>query len=197
MDIKLIFNRSKEIIINPQNEWHKINNENTGIKEVLTGFVIPYLLFILLASVIGSLLFRTIFFNPVYSIVYSIFNLLTYIVVILITPVILQALANNFSAEVDKVKALKLISFSFTPSYIIGIVIGFLPAFSVLGIVGLYGLYIMWVGFDILINVSQDKKVGFYLVTILIIIIEFVIFSLILGTILFTFFGLGGLYMVG
>jgi|YNPMSStandDraft_2_1061718.scaffolds.fasta_scaffold13383_2 hypothetical protein len=198
MDIKLIIDRSKEILFNPKAEWQKINEETTGTKDVLMGFVLPYLILNFIASIIGNFLFKTIFFSPLYFIAFAFVNLFVYLIILYITPVILQALAKSFSAEVDKVKAFKLVSYSFTPSYIIGIIVGLLPLLSIFGIVGLYGLYIMWVGFDILLKVPEDKKVGFYIVSILIIIGEFLILSLILGAILLSFFATGSfLYNYG
>lgn len=197
MDIKALINRSSGIILNPQLEWQKINEETSGTKDVLMNFVLPYLVLNFIASVIGSFLFSPFFVSTFYIIAYALVNVIVYLVVLYLTPIILQALSNSFSAEVDKTKVFKLIAYTFTPSYIIGILVGLFPLLSILSIVGLYGLYIMWIGFDIMIKMPADKKVGFYIVSLLIVLAEFMIISLILGAIILSGFYTGSLYNFG
>lgn len=75
-------------------------------------------------------------------------------------------------------------AYSFVPSYLIAILTGLFPVVSILGIAGLYSLYVLWHGFGSLLHTPEDKRVGFYIVSILIIIGEYVVLGLILGMIL-------------
>ncbi len=186
MDIQAIIKRTLGIILKPKEEWKIIESETTTSKEVFLSYVFPYLILNFLASIAGSFLFGY-FFSTIYIIASAFSTLLVYIVVLFVTPYIIQALGESFNSEVDTNKAFKLVAYSFTPSYVIGIIIGLLPVLGILGIVGLYGLYIMWHGFT-LFKTPEDKKVGFYIVTLLIIIGEFVILSIILATIVASLF---------
>ncbi|MCX7863254.1 MAG: YIP1 family protein [Bacteroidales bacterium] len=192
MDFNQIFVRTKGIIMNPESEWQTISSETSTSKEVFTGFVLPYLVIGFISSVIGAFLFSNWIF--IASVASALVSLIVYIIVLFITPMIIEPLGKSFATEVNRDKAFKLLAYSFTPSYVINIVIGILPILGILGIVGLYGIYIMWVGFSKLFNTPEDKKVGFFIVTLLIIIGEMVILSLILGSIILFALGMGGGY---
>jgi len=198
MEINAIINRTKNLIIKPEEEWKVIEAEQTKASSVFTNFVLPYLILNFIASILGSSLFagRILFYNPLsYGIATAFTSFLVYVIVLFVTPVIIKALASSFGTEVDKDKAFKLVAYSFVPSYVIGILVGLLPLLSVLGILGLYSLYILWHGFGALLHTPEDKKVGFYIVSILIIIGEYFILGFILGAILLGLIA-GSFYMM-
>ncbi len=196
MNIQEIIDRTKGIIVNPEAEWQKIDSEISTSKDVFFNYVFPYLLLNFVAAVAGSFIFPRLWFSPSYIIATAVSSFLVYVIVLFVTPYIIKALGNSFGSEVDLNKAFKLIAYSFTPSYVIGILTGLIPVLGVLGILGLYGLYIMWFGFGVLFKTPEDKKVGFYIVTLLIIIGEFFILSFILGAIVASLF-LSSLYYWG
>lgn len=196
MDLNHIINRSKGIIINPEAEWQTISGETSSSKDVFTNFVLPYLLLGFVSSAIGGFLLGQLMLFA--SIAMAFVSLVVYVVVLFITPIIIEALGKSFNTEVNRDKAFKLVAYSFTPSYIINIIVGLLPILGILGILGLYGIYIMWVGFGSLLNTPEDKKVGFFIVTLLILIGEMTILSLILVAIVMFALGMGGgLYLLG
>jgi len=187
MDINAFFNRTKNLIVNPEEEWKIIEAEETKASVVFTNFVLPYLILNFIASILGSFLFAGIFllYSPLtYGIATALTSFLVYIIVLYVTPIIIKALGSSFGTEVSQDKAFKLVAYSFVPSYVIGILVGLLPSLSILGILGLYSLYVFWHGFGALLHTPEDKKVGFFIVSILIIIAEYVILGIILGAIL-------------
>lgn len=186
MDINAFFNRTKNLIVKPEEEWKVIESEDTKSGAIMMNFVLPYLVLGFVATLLGSYLFagRWIF-NPLgYALATAITSFVVYIIVLYVTPIIIKALGSSFGTEVSQEKAFKLIAYSFVPSYLIAILTGLFPVVSILGLAGLYSLYILWHGFGSLLHTPEDKKVGYYIVTILIIIGEYVVLGLILGIIL-------------
>jgi hypothetical protein len=197
MDINAFINRTKNLIVKPEEEWKVIESEDTKPGAIMMNFVLPYLVLGFVATLLGSYLFagRWIF-NPLgYAIATAVTSFVVYIIVLYVTPIIIKALGSSFGTEVSQEKAFKLMAYSFVPSYLIAIVTGLFPVVSILGIAGLYSLYIFWHGFGSLLHTPEDKKVGFYIVSILIIIGEYVVLGLILGMILTGLF-LGSLFSI-
>lgn len=190
MDVKEIINLSKNLIIKPQEELKVINTDKANTKDILKNFILPYFITILVASLIGKLIFTDyIFYNSFgYITISSISTLLIYIIVLYLTPIILKHLGNSFGANVSQVSAFKLIAYSFVPSYIVSIIVGLLPMLSVLGIAGLYSLYIFWIGFDIFLNPPKDKKLIFFILTLIIIFAEYFIIGSIVNILLVKMF---------
>lgn len=182
MNLNQLINRSTEIILNPKTEWEAITEETSHCKDVFTNFVLPYLLVDFLSSTIGISLFKH--FSIVVSIAQSFIPIIEFVVILFLTPIIIEALGKLFNTEVSRNKAFKLVAYSFTPSYIINIIVGLLPFLHNLVILSLYGIYIMWVGFGSLLNTPQDKKIGYFIITLLILIGEMVILHFILFAII-------------
>jgi hypothetical protein len=61
---------------------------------------------------------------------------------------------------------------------------------------GLYGLYLMYLGLPQIMKTSQDKIIGYLVVSIIVLILTYWIISLILTSIVFSIFGLSGMTMM-
>ena len=82
---------------------------------------------------------------------------------------------------------MKVAVFSWTPSWIAGILI-IIPALSPITILlSLYSLYIFYLGLPILMDTPQDKALGYFVVTILLSIVVFIL----IGTVSRVLFGMG------
>ncbi|MGQ9846876.1 MAG: Yip1 family protein [Bacteroidales bacterium] len=197
MEINALISRTKNLILKPEEEWKVIESEDTKPGTVMMNFVLPYLVLDFIASLLGSYLFAwRWFFNPIrYAVATALTSFVVYIIVLYVTPIIIKALGYSFGTEVSQEKAFKLIAYSFVPLYLIAILTDLFPVISILSILGLYSLYILWHGFGSLLHAPEDKKVGFYIVSILIIIGEYIVLSLILG-LLFTSLFVGSLLIL-
>ncbi len=190
MNLKHIINRSKAIILKPEIEWQTIAEETSNIKDVFINFVLPYLILGFISSTIGFFLARYLTLSA--SVAFALISLIVFVVVLFVSSIIIEALGKSFNTEISRNKAFKLVAYSFTPSYIINIIVGLLPILSILTILGLYSIYIMWVGFGSLLNTPQEKRVGFFIITLLILISEMVLLNFILGAIFVSALGMDG-----
>ena len=62
-------------------------------------------------------------------------------------------------------------------------VFGLIPMLGVLAILGLYSFYLLFVGLPILMKTPEDKKVGYFVVTVVLGIVVYFIISAIIGSI--------------
>ncbi len=168
MNINAIIKRTINIIVKPAEEWKVIEQENTNKTAALTGYALPYIIVVAIASFIGSLLFHPFYFSITYSAISTIFAFAIPFVGILISAIIINALAPSFGSIKNIDNAFKLVIYSYTASFIASIVTGLLPILFFVGIAGLYSFYILFLGFTPMMKTPDDKKVGYFIVSILI-----------------------------
>jgi hypothetical protein len=95
---------------------------------------------------------------------------------------IINELAPNFGSAKNMTSALKLSVYSMTPGWVAGILY-IIPGLWILGILAsLYGLYVLYLGFDTpIMETPKDKVMSYMGVSIVVVIVLYVVFSLILG----------------
>ncbi|HVE62103.1 MAG TPA: Yip1 family protein [Chitinophagaceae bacterium] len=190
-----LIDRVKNIITKPNTEWDVIDAEQTDSGKIITGYVLPLAGAAALAAFIGYAFIGVNYFGfRVKGVNWGLYQALTVfigaIVSVFITSFIVDALAPSFGSEKNYVKSLKLVAYSYTPAWIGGL----LAIFPVIGIVGalfgIYGLYLMYIGMPKLKKTPADKHVGYFVVTLIVTIIVYLVIGWILTRILLSVFGL-------
>jgi uncharacterized membrane protein len=87
-------------------------------------------------------------------------------VAVYIVALIVNLLAPTFSSQRNFESALKLTVYSYTPVWLAG-VFKLIPALSFLGILGLYGLCLLYLGLSPLTKTPPEKRIG-YTITLVI-----------------------------
>jgi hypothetical protein len=101
-----------------------------------------------------------------------------------VVALIVDALAPTFSGRKNFESALKVTAYSYTPSWLCGFFL-LIPGLRFLTILGLYGLYLLWLGLPALMKSPQDKAIGY---TAAVVVIAIVI-GIVLGLIQSALFG--------
>jgi len=195
MDIKA---RIQGICLKPAEEWQKIKAESTSVGELYRSYIMILAAIPAVAQLIGFWLIGVSL--PVRGLVRASFTfslgraLVSYVfslAMIYIMALIIKILAPNFSSQADQVSALKLAAYSMTPYFVAGVlyIIPFLSWIVILA--GLYGLYILYLGFKGgLIGTPPDKVTGYFILTLVVEIVLGAVVSLLVGAI----FSMGALY---
>ena len=181
--------RVQSILLKPKEEWVKIKAEPSTVAELFTSYAMVLAAIPAVGQFLGNILvgrrlpmvgvFRwplgRALGNAVVSYVFS-------LVAIYLFALIINELAPNFGSTKNLTSALKLAVYSMTPGWVAG-VLYIIPGLWVLSILaGLYGLYILYLGFDTpLMETPKDKVVGYLVVSVLVVIALYVVFYLILG----------------
>lgn len=188
MDFNSIIKRTSNIIIKPDEEWKVISQENTNKSAVLLGYALPYIIVIAITSAAGSFIFSFGFFSISYIVISSVFAFVVPFAGIFISSYIINALAPGFGSTSNIDNAFKLVIYSYTAFFLASIITGLFPALFFIGIVGLYSFYIFWLGFTPMMKTPDDKKAGYAIVSILIMVGVYGALTILFGFILAAFF---------
>jgi hypothetical protein len=183
--------RAKNIIVTPKTEWDAVAAEEPNIQQILLGYVLPLALIPTIAVIIG---WGTIgifgFTSFTYGIAMGLVQLINAFLSVLISGFVIDALAPSFGSTKNMGRAVQLVAYSMTPVWIAGILNIFPTIGWLAGILGLYGLYLMFLGLAPLMKTPEDKKVGYLVVSIIILIVVYFVIAAILTAILMAVFGL-------
>ena len=97
------------------------------------------------------------------------------IVIVYLVAFVINGLSPNFGGERSQLNAFKLSLYSFMPLFVLG-VFSIIPALSGLYILGLYGIYLFYVGCPVLMSCPEDKALPFTVVVSLLSILFTVLF---------------------
>jgi Yip1-like protein len=154
--------RARAIVLTPQTEWSAVAREPPQTTLViryiavlallpalsrfvglsLTGGYVP-----VVAGLIGAAVGYALSFAVVYLVAFAV-----------------HALAPTFGGDKNFPDALKLAAYSYTPVWLAGVFL-MVPGLSFLGVLGLYGAYLMWSGLPVLTK-SPPPRVLPYAATV-------------------------------
>jgi hypothetical protein len=107
-----------------------------------------------------------------------------------LTSFIVDALAPSFQSEKNFNRSVQLVAYSLTPAWIGGL-FALIPAIAFIGsLFGLYSLYLLYIGLPKLKKTPIDKQTGYFVVSLVVCIIVYMVVGWILGGILMRSFGL-------
>jgi hypothetical protein len=180
--------RAQAVLLKPKEEWLKIKGESTAIPQLFTSYAMILAAIPPAAQFIGRLLFRSeipfrhvvvwsfgrAFSNAVLSYVFS-------LAIVYLFALIIDALAPNFSSVRNLTNAMKLAVYSMTPVWLAGIFY-IIPGLGILVLLaGLYGLFLLYEGFETpLMDTPKDRVLGFLVISIIVIAALLIVVRLIL-----------------
>ncbi len=193
--MKLI-DRAKNIILSPAKEWDTISGEQPDTPSILTGYVLPLAAAAALAAFIG---YGLIGFNWGFGLRlkgfdWGIYQALTVLVMafvsVFVGALVIDALAPNFGSEKNMGRSVQLVAYSYTPAWIGGL-LSIIPAIAMIGsLAGLYGLYLLFIGLPKLKKTPADKQAGYFIVSLVVLIVIYFVIGLIMSKVVMSAFGL-------
>jgi hypothetical protein len=165
--------RAKNIVLTPKTEWAVVEAEPTTIQEIYSGYVVPLALIPVVAGFIGASIvgmgvpgignFRVPLGLGVASAVVQ-FGLGLALVYVL--ALIVDGLAPTFDGQKNLTAAFKLAAYAYTPAWLAG-VFNILPSISFLTLLGLYAVYLLYVGLPHLMHVPAQRAGAYTAVVVL------------------------------
>ena len=186
-----LIDRAKNILLSPKTEWEAVANEEANVQQILVSYVLPLALIPTVAVIIGWGVIGVWGFTSFnYGIAVGLVQLLNAFIAVLLTAFVIDALAPSFGSQKNYGKALQLVAYSMTPVWIAGI-LNIIPSIGWLGsLIGLYGLFLLYLGITPMMKTPEDKRIGYLIVSIIILLVVYFIVAAILTAILFAVFGL-------
>jgi len=166
--------RIKRLLTAPAQEWPRIDADPMTVKGIFMSWVVPLAAIGPIAHFIGMVVFGVGFlglsYRPPISVslgdaaaMYVLSLIGTYVMALVI-----DWLAPNFGATKNPVAAVKLVAFSMTASWVAGVLL-ILPNLTMIAyLVGLYSIYLLWIGLPVLMKVPADKAPGYIVASIVV-----------------------------
>ena len=179
--------RVKRILLSPRTEWEVIDTELTTPAQLYTGYIAPLAAIGPIAQLIGysvfgiSVPFAGTYRVPIGSAITS--AIVSYVMALampFLLALIIDALAPTFNGQRSQIQALKIAAYSSTASWIAGI-FALIPGVRFLTILGIYSLYLLYLGLPVLMKSPREKAIGYTVVVILAAIVLFMLIGVISG----------------
>jgi hypothetical protein len=177
--------RVKRILLSPRTEWEVIDSEPTTVAQLYTGYIALLAAIGPLAQLIGysvfgiSVPFIGTYRVPLGSAITS--AIVAYVLALVgtyILALIIDALAPTFKGQRNQIQALKVAAYSSTASWVAGI-FALVPGLRFLAILGVYSLYLLYLGLPVLMKSPKEKAMGYTVVVILAAIVLFMVIGVI------------------
>ena len=179
MKLQDLFNRSKNLLVNPASEFKQISQSVPDIWNNNKTFVIPMALLIALLSLIGSAISNIS--SPVNSFVYIVLNAVILFLLILTHSYIagktITLLGQNIKHAEYPGNYYVLSTYSQLPFYLILAIIKLFPSLIFLIFIGLYSGLLFYTGSGQLTKIPSEKRLQFTLLSVLIMLISFILYS--------------------
>jgi hypothetical protein len=152
-----VADRAKRILFKPEEEWRVIEGESADLKTLYS----EYLCILALIPAVGTFVCSTFIGVEMPSglvqlsvgagVLCAIYTYFMVLAVVYIAALVTDWLAPRFGGEKNIDNALKLSVYCNTP-YCLAAVFSMIPGLNILSIIGLYGLYLFYVGAPILMK---------------------------------------------
>jgi len=180
--------RVQAILTKPAPTWDVIAVEPSSIQSIYTGYVVPLAAIgpicrAIGMSFIGVGAFGFSYHTPiVWAIVEAVVSYVLGLVMLYVQALIINWLAPQFDGQKNMLAAFKLAAYSMTAVWIAGI-FSIIPMLAWLGIVGLYSIYLFYLGVPKLMKSPPDKTIVYMIVAAVVGCVASIIPAMIAGSI--------------
>jgi hypothetical protein len=184
--------RAKNIIVSPKAEWPVIEAEPTSVKDIYSSYVIPLAAIPAAAGFLGTAIigigvpgigmFRVPFFS---GLAIAVLQFALALALVYVVGLVIDSLAPTFGGRKNPLSAFKVAAYSYTPAWLAG-VFALIPSVRFLTVLGLYGLYLLYLGLPRLMHCPEDRALGYAAVVVVVAIV----LGLVIGATLHAMIGL-------
>jgi len=184
-----LIERVKKILTTPKTEWLVIETETTNPQALLTSYVAPLAILSSLSGVLTGLLWAGTY-GMKFWLVSAVIGLVSAIVGYYISTYVIDALASSFGSEKNINKSAQLVAYSNTAAWVGGF-LSFIPVIGWLAAIAgaIYSIYLLYLGIGPMKKTPEDKKVGYMIVSFLVIIVIGVVVAAILRAVIYPAMG--------
>lgn len=182
-----IINRVQQVILQPNTFWKSRKEIEDSGTTLFWGYVFPLILVAAVAVFLGEF-FRSAHFYIGFATLKAIRELVLFSLVYFITVFFTTELMKTFGGEKDINLAKKLVAYSLTPFLLVSIVTGLVQFLYVIDILGVYSIYIFWLGGKELLALPEQKCDSYLMITIVVNFFVFSFLSILLSAIITSYF---------
>jgi len=163
--------RAAGLILHPHAAWEVIEREPATIRGLYTGYVMILAAIGPVCGFVGGIVFglgplsHGMHMSVVGLLVSAILQYALTLGVVYAMGLFIEATAPSFGGTKDRLQAMKVAAFFPTAAWLAGVFL-LIPALGALEILGLYSLFILWLGLPRLMRVPEDKALIYTLTVI-------------------------------
>jgi hypothetical protein len=186
--------RVRGILFTPRAEWGVIASEPVTARDLYVGYVAPLAAVGALASLIAAAFVGVsvpfedrsrLGLGPATIGAVAHF-ILTFAIVFSVAKIV-DWLAPTFGGQRDRMRALQVTAYSFTPAWVAA-ALAIVPTLSAIAtVIGFYALYLLYLGLPALMHAPIDKSLGFTVVVVICTFVLMVIVAIATGLLLAAF----------
>lgn len=165
--------RVKALIVDPKIEWRAIDAEETTVHDLFTRYVLilaaipPVASFIGLAIVGSGPFGHTVRMPFAVGVAYAVISYLFSLAFVYVFGMVIHAFSPKFEGHGELIDALKVAAYTPTPMWIAG-ALSIIPSLSIIGfLIGLYSLYLLYVGLPTLTEPPEEKALPYFCVVVI------------------------------
>ncbi|NMC37684.1 MAG: hypothetical protein GYA41_05125 [Bacteroidales bacterium] len=158
MDFRFLWGRIRQLISDPEKAWQTIYIENKPAGFVRNNFFLPLVVFAAVSAFFGSLFFTNTGVSEAYSVLAGIKYLVLYSSVIYATAYVSVKISSYLNIKNDLQTSFKIVVFSAAPFMLCQIVSRLFESFIFINLLALFGLYLLWLGNERLLNPPEKLK---------------------------------------
>jgi len=167
-----LFQRVKGIIISTESEWENVASEEPDTSAIMLRYVlllalIPAVAILIYTGLIGETVYGFRVRSMSGGIVQGIIQLVSAVLSVYVISFITAWLAPQFYGQRNLGRAMQLIAYSMTPMWLVGF-FHVLPSAQTFKIIvmtvgGIYAIYLIFKGLPLIMDVSENKALGYTL----------------------------------
>jgi hypothetical protein len=188
---KGLFDRVKDILMKPKEEWRVIAAEPGTVSGIFTSYVLILAAIGPIAGLIGQQVLGIYGFKPPMgvSVAGALLDYAVQLVAVYVVALIIDALAASFGGTKNSVASFKVAAYAST-AYWVAAIIKIVPLLGWVAWIGmLYGWYLLYLGLMEVMKSPQDKAVGYTVVVIVVEVVLVFVFAMIVGMLVLSIFG--------
>ena len=180
--------RIKNILFSPSEEWDRIDAETATVRSLYVGYACILAAIGPVAKLIGEQVFGIQgFFQRVHppllqSLVGAVVSYALSLAGVFILALAIDALAPSFGGTRSRIQALKASVYSWTAAWIFAVFL-LVPQVSALSIIGVYSLYLLYLGIPKLMKAPADKALIYSILAIAVAMAIWLVVGIVAGAI--------------
>jgi hypothetical protein len=181
MDFRFLYHRTKYFIINPGKAWDVVHREKRPMKFVRGSFFLPLTILVTISAFFGSAFFINTTLKPMYSVLSAVNTFLFLYLGIYASAFVVREIMRALDLGHEFLVAFKLVAYSMAPIFLSLTVSRLFESLLFINVLGLYGLYIFWIGMEVMVNPPDHKKLPMIIATVVSMLIIFLLLQVILS----------------
>lgn len=151
------------------------------MKFVRGSFFMPLVILVTISAFLGSMFFINSTLKPMYSVLVAVTTFLFLYLGVYASAFVVREIMRALDLGHDFLVAFKLVAYSIAPIFLTLTISRLFESLLFINVLGLYGLYIFWIGMETMINPPDHKKIQMLIATVVSMLIIFLLLQIILS----------------